>query len=884
MRKTLFLFMLLLLGWATIGGSQAANITVNYKTVQSKGTLSIKDSDGKEIKPGTSVPKSTTLVATVTCSDDDFEVDEVSAGDDYSFEADNNNTWTLSLEDVNKSKITISVTYIRVKFLLSYTKQGTIKVTDTKNNEVATGTKFKKENDIAGDFDLFVLAEPATGYKLTALTVNNDDILTQTITGKKNTYGFAIDDDDTKLDLAYTFTKEKTEEVTVTLNVTGSLGKNKVLINNIEQKSGANKVTKGETYTIKIEKAAGFELKKFTVGGTDKKAEAEAGFTHKFDNDLSIDVEFVAKQPEKVMLTVKADGANVTYEKDGSWVELKSGEIEKGSYKVKVEPKENTKVVDFVKFADAPITATNNIYTLNITAAATLEVKVKDKPAPLTLTVEGNIEPAKYKTEPTDLKNLSANMVVTFTFEDVPADKYVEISLKSGSENKASIDKQKVTIKDNATVVLKLIPKLKITLTSKNLGESKVMIDGTILKNGENLLGKGKKTIKVDAKSTLTKFEVGGADKLTDAKKTDGFDYDFQSDITINAEFEAEETVTVTLNVTGELGENKVIIGNSTLKAGADNKITKGEKTVKAVVKAGFELKKFTVGGTDKKAEAEAGFTHKFDNDLSIDVEFVAKQPEKVMLTVKADGANVTYEKDGSWVELKSGEIEKGSYKVKVEPKKPAEKKIKTVIFATKPIQPTGGIYTIEIDAAATLEVEVEDINNPATFALVVNAPDATVTVKAAGKTLLAADYRTIAKGTDLMFEVKAKTGKKIEKVEVTIGSAAPKMITLSKEGTFTQKMTDNITVTVKARPAAVEDAVLASVVVYPNPFVGQLFITNLAEVTKVSLINAQGVVIRTIEPRGSNELVLATEDIPAGIYVVVLEHADARKAIRIVK
>ena len=194
-----------------------------------------------------------------------------------------------------------------------------------------------------------------------------------------------------------------------------------------------------------------------------------------------------------------------------------------------------------------------------------------------------------------------------------------------------------------------------------------------------------------------------------------------------------------------------------------------------------------------------------------------------------------------------------------------------------------GNAVTVKESATVVLSLEAKPME-PKNFALTVNAPDATVTVKAAGKTLGATDYATIAKDTELMFEVKAKTGKKIEKVEVTVGSAAAKMITLSKEGTFTQKMTDNITVTVQAKPAAVEDAVLAGVVVYPNPFVDQLFVANTAEVTKVLLVNAQGIVVRTVQPRGVNELVLATEDLPAGVYVVVLEHAEARKSIRIVK
>ena len=83
---------------------------------------------------------------------------------------------------------------------------------------------------------------------------------------------------------------------------------------------------------------------------------------------------------------------------------------------------------------------------------------------------------------------------------------------------------------------------------------------------------------------------------------------------------------------------------------------------------------------------------------------------------------------------------------------------------------------------------------------------------------------------------------------------------------------------------AAVADAVLDAVVVYPNPFASEIVVTNLAEVAKVALVNAQGVVVRSVLPNGASELRLAVEDLPAGLYLLLLENNGAQKAIRLVK
>ncbi len=83
---------------------------------------------------------------------------------------------------------------------------------------------------------------------------------------------------------------------------------------------------------------------------------------------------------------------------------------------------------------------------------------------------------------------------------------------------------------------------------------------------------------------------------------------------------------------------------------------------------------------------------------------------------------------------------------------------------------------------------------------------------------------------------------------------------------------------------AAVADNAFAGVSVYPNPFQGQLVVKEVAAAERVLLLNAQGMVVRNLPVNGASELVLDTENLPAGMYMVVVENAAARKVFKVVK
>lgn len=83
---------------------------------------------------------------------------------------------------------------------------------------------------------------------------------------------------------------------------------------------------------------------------------------------------------------------------------------------------------------------------------------------------------------------------------------------------------------------------------------------------------------------------------------------------------------------------------------------------------------------------------------------------------------------------------------------------------------------------------------------------------------------------------------------------------------------------------AAVADNAFAGVSVYPNPFQGQLVVKEVAAAERVLLLNAQGMVVRNLPVNGASELALDTENLPAGMYMVVVENAAARKVFKVVK
>jgi len=366
--------------------------------------------------------------------------------------------------------------------------------------------------------------------------------------------------------------------------------------------------------------------------------------------------------------------------------------------------------------------------------------------------------------------------------------------------------------------------------------------------------------------------------------------------ITVEAEDKAPAakvtlTVTIAEGITPEL--------KATLTP-EDGKVEAGQKVEIKFNRVAGEGKEFKFEGAEVTAKGEDGMT--FEVTVNADVTVKVTEEAKAAPQPETPKFDITSSLNGATVVVKDGEtaldqealknIEAGKKLtitvtvpetkelVKVEIKKGEELTV---------LELKNGVYEYTTTAdAVVLVVTTKEKEAPAPagpgFTVVANG--ATVKVVVNGKEVKAADYNKIAAGSKLEITITPAAKKAIDKVTVKAeGDAKETELNPNKNGKYEYTLARKATLTVKVKDATpVEDAVLAAVSVYPNPFVGQLVVANTAEVAKVALVNAQGVVVRTVLPNGANELRLAVEDLPAGVYVLVLERADARKAIRLVK
>ena len=336
-------------------------------------------------------------------------------------------------------------------------------------------------------------------------------------------------------------------------------------------------------------------------------------------------------------------------------------------------------------------------------------------------------------------------------------------------------------------------------------------------------------------------------------------------------------------------------IGVTNISGGAQS-INTGEKVAEGtellaeitVTNPKKEVKVVKANTTDATKGADANhwtFTMGTE-DITLTVELqdkTAPQPgEGNVLTIEANGTTVKV-MNGT-TEVKSGNKVAKDVKLTVEVSNiPADKEIEKVTLNEVEMTLVEGKYEGNMpDAAATLKVVLKEKGAPQPGEgnlIKVTANGATVKIMA-GTTEVKADTKVKA-GTDLVITVTAPAGKVIDNVSFNNTVVKPEA---DKSYKVKMSATEATLVVNLKKAAAVEDAVLAGVVAYPNPMVRELVVSNLAEVENVALVNAQGVVVRTVKPNGASELRLAVEDLPAGVYMLVVERSGARKAIRIVK
>lgn len=139
----------------------------------------------------------------------------------------------------------------------------------------------------------------------------------------------------------------------------------------------------------------------------------------------------------------------------------------------------------------------------------------------------------------------------------------------------------------------------------------------------------------------------------------------------------------------------------------------------------------------------------------------------------------------------------------------------------------------------------------------------------------------TVSASPDGFVTVEEKDGKvKVTAVKDSKGAEISVVAKSTKA-----ELTTTCKVKVTAKTTAVEDAVLASVAVMPNPFTNQIRISIYEpQNTRYALLDAQGIEVRAgiLE---SNDTLISTSDLPAGLYLVRISRENgATKTIRLIR
>ena len=207
----------------------------------------------------------------------------------------------------------------------------------------------------------------------------------------------------------------------------------------------------------------------------------------------------------------------------------------------------------------------------------------------------------------------------------------------------------------------------------------------------------------------------------------------------------------------------------------------------------------------------------------------------------------------------------------------------------------SGKITATNVAGKAKVKATSEDGSHTAECTITVTAED----VPVESISIWPAVVNLTVEGTQrLLVSVKPRTAtNKTATWAVTLGADIVSvdgtgLVRALKEGTATvtatvggKTATCTVTVTKPIVPQAVEDAVLASVVVAPNPFSAQLRIVNPEGITlRYELVTLTGNVVRA-GAVDSTETVVDTEALPAGLYFVRLTGQNgAKKLVKVIK
>ena len=477
---------------------------------------------------------------------------------------------TATKKIVVKDNLTVKATFAKKSFAVTFDEvgEGTITATGASNlNSVAYGT------------ELTIVATPAEGYELTALTANGTDILA--------TKKIVVTD---SLTVTATFTKKSfavslTKEGEGMITATGA--------------SNLNSVAYGTELTINATPADGYELTALTANGTDILATKKIVVT----DNMTV----------KATFAKKSFAVSLTKEGEGTITATGASNLNSVAYgtelTINATPAKGYELVS-ITANGTDITATKKVVvTDNLTVKATFAKKsfavslTKEGEGTITATGVSNLNSVAYGTE--------------LTIVATPAKGYELVSITAGGTDITA--SKKVVVTGNLTVKATFAKKVfAVSLTKEG--------EGTISATGADDLNAVAYGTELTINATpaagyeLQSLVAGGVD-ITATKKIV-----VKDNMTIKATF-AKKSFAVSLT---KVGEGTIsATGASNL-----NSVAYGsELTINATPAKGYELVSITANGADITATKKIVVK----DNLTVKATF-AKKNFAVSLTKEGEG------------------------------------------------------------------------------------------------------------------------------------------------------------------------------------------------------------------------------------------------------
>lgn len=741
--------------------------------------------------------------------------------------------------------------------------------------EITPGEKVYKESQI------FLWAKPSEGYHLIAWTLAGDTI------GTTNPLIYKVKEGDNTF-IAHFAEGADTETLPLHFSsseggkITGTMSIYSPYYTQVPVKDGFP-IKKGENISFKAVPNSLYMVKSWSVNGkSDEYYNGKQEFSHSFDKEDTVYVEFVQFTPRIVTFeSSTAEGGRVDV-KDSNWENLKSGSsVPDGSkisiyaYKndgyefeyweidgVRSTEYEESKIYDYVVTADVSFKAYfKKLAMLPVTfsayGAGSVTAKIGYWGDPI-----NSGDPIQENTllrftakadEGSKLRNWTINGVDT-----LPGQTDISYYVRA--------DKENILI---ANFVSTTAPKAVVSFTYDGEGALACTdkLDDTIIASGDSVaIGKTLRLVATPSTGyTLSGWTINGEELYPNQTTIEYTVVEGTNDITAHfKEVAAPEGFLVTFSATPD--EGGIVTASY---SGADlivhpfnsgDRVKKSSRlTFTAKANPGYVLEKWIVNGEDVTPSNLGEYEHQLKADLDLKVVFRKVYP----LTLTATKGGTLVAKAGD-KELQSGDKVAEGTTITIEATPETGYELTALTAGSEDILAT---KSFEMKGATEVKATFTKLQKNYVVTLQSNK-HGTISIKET------VDLKAVPEGTKLTVVAKGAN----DKCELTKLTANGEDIL--KDMTFT--VTEDVTVVAEfVDHTGLETATTATLSLYPNPAKEYAIIAGLAPESIVALYTLGGELITRLRADRSGSLQIDLTALSDGTYLVVTEGAVQRLVVK---